>query len=504
MRLDFVLATISILVLLTGMQIILSGVEYDFLGPLLIIGSLAFFVAIVSIVTRFSSRISMVLAMIIDRIRGRMAARIGVRALGRRNANVFSFIMLFVLIVSMLWTTFLVNDNAGSSYLSQSRFSIGGDVTIKLDSDKTQLWDSFIANVSTALHEPSLSTVIEQTMFLSANLEGAVSFYSIDPLAYSRVGYNYEGMPIENTPLKGLLESLDANISGAIVTQDVADEFQLSVGGSLRGFLSNGTTFDVMLFTVVGIVSSLPEILVDQSGYISPLSPVFPESVGSSEVWVNNAYASRIIDPKNSTASYLCIRVNGTSNVTRIIDQIRASDTHSVIDENGIAVATLAADNLLSSEPFRLSSSHNILQQVILLVSVPIVTVLLVESVYGKSRTERHIQFALGYSVRDCDAIATGQSVAILLFSSLMTLIVTPVLYYAALGLYIWGYYPYLRGFPELFIVSGQVDSSLLMFGLLVFISISYFFGMAFARRRWGLDSTESEFSQNNEREVHV
>ncbi len=503
-RVDFVMAIVTALVVLTGVQLALSGAQYSFIGPILIVAPLVFFVAIVSTVNRFGSRISTVLAVAVERINGRQAARIGARSLGQKNVNAIPFILLSVLIISMLWTTLLVNDNAASSYLGQTRFSIGGDVTIKLSSDKTGLWDSFMQNVSLALPGSSMSTVVEQTMFLSANLEGAVSFYSIDPLAYSKVGYNYEGVPIEDTALKGLLEALNTNVSGAIVTQDVADEFQLSVGGSLRGFLSNGTGFDVMLFTVVGIVPSLPDILVLEGGYISPLSPIFPETVGESEVWVNSVYASKMISPENSTASYLCIRLNVPRNVTEKIDQIKASDTQNVIDKNGIAIAAVAADDLLRSEPFLVSSSYNALKQIILIVSLPFVTVLLAESVYGRRRAQRRVQFTLGYSTGNFNTLALGQSTAIFLLSALMTLIITPVVYYAGLGLYICGYYPYLRGFPELLIVRGQAAWMLVIFGLLALISVSFLLAMILVRRHWGIDSVQDAAHHNLEREVSL
>ena len=503
-RLDFVLAIVTVLVVLTGVQLALSGAQYSFIAPILIVAPLAFLIAIASIVSRFGSRITMALSAVVERINGRQAARIGSRSLGQKNVNAIPFILLSVLIVSMLWTTLLVNDNAASSYLGQTRFSIGGDVTIKLSGDKTGLWDSFMQNVSLALPGSSMSTVIEQTMFLSANLEGAVSFYSIDPLAYSKIGYNYEGVPIEDTPLKGLLETLTTNVSGAIVTQDVADEFQLSVGGSLRGFLSNGTGFDVMLFTVIGIVPSLPDILVLEGGYISPLSPIFPETVGESEVWVNNVYASKMISPQNSTASYLCIRLNDPRNVTQKIDQIKSADTQNVIDKNGIAIAAVAAGTLLRSEPFLLSFSYNALKQIILIVSLPVLAILLAESVYGRRRAQRHVQFTLGYSTGNFNTIAIGQSTAIFLLSTLMALIVTPVVYYAGLGLYIWGYYPYLRGFPELFIVTGQVASMLLIIGLLALVSISYLLAMILVRRHYGLNSAEEAAYLNLQWEVHT
>lgn len=496
-RLDFVLAIITVLVVLAGVQLALSGAQYNFIAPILIVAPLVFFVAIVSSVSRFGSRISMALAVVVERINGKQAARIGARSLGHKNVNAIPFILLSVLIVSMLWTTLLVNDNSASSYLGQTRFSIGGDVTIKLSGDKTQLWDSFMQNVSLALPGSSMSTVIEQTMFLSASLEGAVSFYSIDPLAYSKIGYNYEGVPIEDTPLDGMLETLNDNISGAVVTQDLADKFQLTVGGSLRGFLSNGTGFDVMLFTVVGIVPSLPDILVLEGGYVSPLSTAFPQSVGESEVWVNRVYASKMINPQNSTASYLCIRLNGPGNVTQKIDRIKIDDTQNVIDKNGVAIATVAADNLLRSEPFLLSSSYNILKQIILLVSIPVVTVLLGESVYGRRRAQHRVQFTLGYSTGNFNAIAIGQSTAIFLVSALTTLIITPVVFYAGLGLYIWGYYPYLRGFPELFIVTGQATLMLLIIGLLVFIPVSYLLVTILVRRRWEIDSAEGAAYHN-------
>jgi len=497
LKLDSAGSILCILIIIITVQLSMTTTPNLVLDVILIFTPFVLFLAIANLVVKASSRLSYFLSRILERVTGRIAARVGIRSLGRREGNIIPLMMLLILISSMIWASLLIDDNISTSYLNQTKFAIGGDVTIKLDNDQSDLWNPFMENVSMKIPSSSMTMVFQHSMFLSAGLEGSVNFYALNPLDYSRVGYDQNGVPLDSTNFYSLLTMLSANRSGAIVTQDVADEFQLTIGGSMRGFRANGTGFDVILFTVIGIVSYLPDFLVLNNGYISPTSAIYPEVVGSNKVWINRNYMSDFIPSSESTASYLCMRMNNTNDISGMIDEVRSSDTENVIEQNGVAIASVEADRLLRSETFVFDSIYNNISRIIMISVLPVILLVLSESNLNSSKDYRHILRTIGYNQDEVSTVYIAQSLGLFILATSLTLLFSLAQTYAKLGIYILNYGRYVLHFPEILILTNQGIVAASVIFLLFLLSIFFIIGMRILTQYYGRGLNECTYSSS-------
>lgn len=503
LKLDSAAIILWIIIIILAVQLSLTLTLTIVDDLLLIIAPCMLLITMSNLVAKGGKRLGQILSTLMERISGRYAARVGIRSLGCKEMNVIPLLMLIALISSMLFSSLTIDANIPQSYLDQTRFAIGGDATLKLDNLKSDLWSSFIENVSETFQSSTMTMVFQHSMFLSTGLEGAVNFYAMNPLEYSRVGYDHHGHTLDASALNEFLKVLSANASGAIVTQDVADEFQLTLGDSMRGFRSNGTGFDVRLFTVIGIVPYLPDFLVLGSGYISPTSAIYPDAVGSNKVWVNSDYMSEFIPPRESTATYLCMRSTDTNGLSERIAEIRLHDTQNVIDQNGVAIAIEEANELLGSDSFAFSSVFKLLHMITLTATLPVIALMLVESSYYHGRYDRHILQAFGYGAEEVGRIDVAQSLGFFVLATAFTLAFSIALSYANLGRYVLEYGHYVLHYPEIIIVSNYLQAMLAIAGILLLLSLFYLLVIRITHHHFSRGANElASYTQNRTREI--
>jgi hypothetical protein len=128
-----------------------------------------------------------------------------------------------------------------------------------------------------------------------------------------------------------MLESLESVPDGAIVSADIADDYNLEVGDVLRATsLAEGADVTIA-FRVLGVVWSLPEMPERDDWYYYDPYPIGPpiygytQILGQSRVVVNRDYLSTHVDIVNETYSFLCVQIelgaNGTEVATEILEQ---------------------------------------------------------------------------------------------------------------------------------------------------------------------------------------
>jgi len=125
-----------------------------------------------------------------------------------------------------------------------------------------------------------------------------------------------------------MLESLASIPDGAIVSSDIANDYNLEIGDILRATQMDGEAIPIS-FRILGIVTALPEMPERDNWYYYPPAPIaipypyfFTEIVGQQRVMVNRDFLSTHIDIVNETFSYLCVQTVEGANGTLIANEL--------------------------------------------------------------------------------------------------------------------------------------------------------------------------------------
>ncbi len=466
LQLDVAVTVIVLLIIITLTQIGSLTQNNLFLVDFAPILPLLFFLCFGNILRKLAPKGAEVMSRLLEPVVGKSASRIGIRHLGRGGSQFILSFMVISLIMTMLWTSTVIETNSTSSYLSQMRFSISGDLTFKLDVDGYDQWNDFRNNVTEMIPNSESTFLTKQILFLSSGLEGAASFHAINPDEYAQVAYDQTGVSLNETEYAPLLTRLEANVTGAIVTKDIADEFQLSVGGPLRGFLSNGTDFELLLFSVIGIVDVLPDVLVEINGGLSPLSAVYPDAVGTGKVWVNREYALQLLDVETTTANYLCVRAPSSDTLEEDIDTLRNNGGDAVIDAVGIGISYLMANELLQSETYQLTWNFRHLLNFQLAVAIFLVLVPLAESLIYNDKRIHFLLDSLGYDTENVQSVDRAKSISLFLSTLVVTMLLFPILFATTTYFYLGRNYAFFGSFPSMLIITDYLSVWLLLLPL--------------------------------------
>ncbi|MFW9890119.1 MAG: FtsX-like permease family protein, partial [Candidatus Thorarchaeota archaeon] len=300
-----VLTSLLMLALYAGGPEIQSNFLLGFLAS---VTPLPLFLAVASLVIKGLRRGSIMLSKRFVRVVGEVSSSVGVRRIGKEASSAGPAVMVLVLAISLAWNNALVDSTLPATHLNHSRFAMGADVAFQLDPLQESQWDGFLQNISNHAATEEVTRIDVTTLYLAEDWDSRAYFEAIDPVEYSRIGYDQSGVRLNDSSLGQLLMELEDNPTGIIVTQDIADTYRLDVGSVLRAF-EQGEVPQVYEFTIIGIAPAIPELLVKYSEYrsgggvyyleygyaasqIVPRPPYYYyESYGTRRAWIHRAFA---------------------------------------------------------------------------------------------------------------------------------------------------------------------------------------------------------------------
>ena len=319
------------------------------LGFLASVTPLPLFLGVASLVIKGLRRGSVMLSKRFVRVVGEVSSSVGVRRIGKEASSAGPAVMVLVLAISLAWNNALVDSTLPATHLNHSRFAMGADVAFQLDPLQEPLWDGFLQNISNHVATEEVTRIDVTTLYLAEDWYSHAYFEAIDPLEYSRIGYDQSGVRLNDSSLGQLLMELEDNPAGIIITQDIADTYSLDVGDILRAF-EQGDVPQVYEFTIVGIAPAIPEVLVRYSEYrpgggviyreygyaaaqIVPLPPYyFDESYGTHRAWIHRAFAETLLNETSETEHYCVASAKRNVNSTAMaIDVLNAGGSSAIV-----------------------------------------------------------------------------------------------------------------------------------------------------------------------------
>jgi ABC-type lipoprotein release transport system permease subunit len=335
------------------------------LSLILSIVPLATFLGVASLTIKMLRRGGTTISKKLERFVGKVPSTVGIRRVGKSASSAGPAAMVLVLAISIAWTNAVIDSTLPKTKLSQSRFGIGADVAFHLDEFNYDIWDEFIDNVTAheLTEKGTLASI--KTLYMTAGWGPGVQFVAIDPKEYKEIGYDYNGIILENSSMNTLLDELYSNPTGAVITQDIADDYELAVGDSLRTFSGEGETTDVYVFTILGIVEAIPDALLPSSGsniyYDYPVAVPYQYyywwyEVGKNRVWINRDFAlSQLnLDLVNNTRNVYYVKTTEGANGTALVEDILNQGGNDAITYSGWASVTYEVENFVNDATYRM------------------------------------------------------------------------------------------------------------------------------------------------------
>ena len=254
---------------------------------------------------------------------GTLASSVGMRRVGKEASSAGPAILVLVLAISVAWTNAILADSMPLTKTNNAKFAFGADATFHLDSLKSNLWNNFTTNVTNHALTETVANLSILDLYLSAGNYDHVSAVAMNPSAYVKVGYDHLGNNLNESSLTSLLLELESNPSGTIITQDVADDYELSVGDTLRGYLTNYEGAEIIyVFSILGIVEALSDAMLTDFGSNPGIPYWATQTVGDATIWVNENYLGDQIDLINEAYNILCVRTKENANSTILVEDI--------------------------------------------------------------------------------------------------------------------------------------------------------------------------------------
>jgi len=320
------------------------------------------FIAVASIFRKTWQAITKPLSRVFKRLLGGINSNLGIRG-SSRDGKVS---LIVVLILGVAISTSLANEVIATSLPTtqtiHSRFLIGGDLSFHLESDKLSNWSDFIDLVISNPNIKCATLVSIGTLSLSEGTAGVVEFIAVDPSAFNQVGYTYSGLELESSAQAVLLNQLDDNPDGAVLTADIATEYNLLTGDTLRAF-SFGEDSSTSEFNILGITSSIPTPIV--SG-----QPIQESVAGTRKIWLNRQYVQSLSDLNQTAHTFLCARVFDEANSTQVGLEILGEYGTFILSHGEWSSYTADLDRFVTQSDYRLDRSIDSMVTILMILSV--------------------------------------------------------------------------------------------------------------------------------------
>ncbi|TFF91489.1 ABC transporter permease [Candidatus Thorarchaeota archaeon] len=295
---------------------------------------LALFLGVSSLAIKALRGGSRIFSRVLKRPLGAVPTSVGVRRVGKSASSAGAAMMVLVLAICLSWSSAIVDLSLPATKTNQARLDIGADIAFSLDSEESRLWADFTDNVTSIDGVHSVDMTAEVLLSLTADESGFSTFLAVSPDDYSTIGFDYRGQRLNESGCRDLLVELESTLDGAIITSDLAQIYDLSVGESLRA--SNLDSYDPQTheFRVLGIVTALPKMPeVEYPWWAQPYDEYYyrPILAGQRRIMINREYLSTLLNITESAQSYLCVRTEKDANGTAIAEEVLGRGGENVL-----------------------------------------------------------------------------------------------------------------------------------------------------------------------------
>jgi hypothetical protein len=361
----------------------------------------------------------------VGRISSKLVSSVGGRRLGRNAKSVGPTIFLIALALSVTWNSATVASTIPSTALSHARFAIGGDISVRLDPRQRDLWPDLMTAISEKPEVAATTYVGVHALSLSSEMQATNEFVAVDPEEFTDVGFDEFGQKLEVSLLGDLLDTLAETPSGAIVTIDIAESYELVEGDSLRAFRGNGSDIETIVFNIIGIVDALPDTLVASRGYHPPQAGGSITQVGKGKIWIERNYAIEMLGVNNEISMFICSRLHDGSDGDNVLDTIFDTGGDIIL---GFSSASDYVEELVSTVQYHADRALDTLMTALALLVIPGALILYMYSNREERRKEEVLLRVLGTEMRSIHSSRQMEMLSLFVQTSLLLILCAPIL----------------------------------------------------------------------------
>ena len=354
-RWDLLVVSLSSVAIILVHSLGFQALGNPYLSFILSILPLVLFAAVSSLTIKALRFGSLRISRVFERVVGKLPARIGRRRIGKSASSAGPAIIVLVLAISLAWNMSVIAASLPETKKIHARFAFGGDASFHLDPYHAHNWEAFLENVSSHPMIEHTALISTTEVFLSTDYENRVSLAAIDPSEYAQVGYDYTGTLLNNSQIMSvLLQTLDSSSSGVIITDAIAEVYDLSKGDVLRVLLpetENETR--VLVFSVLGIVAGLSDASEKRTDRPSGLQREFAKNV----IWTSRRFLAPTINFTKSASNVLCVKIRENGNSTEIIHELLNDGGYDAIEDNGWVTVSDEVSNYVNHAEYSIDRS---------------------------------------------------------------------------------------------------------------------------------------------------
>jgi len=337
-------ALVAILTSLLLVALYMGGtaVQNDpILAIIISVAPLALFLSVASLAIKGMRRGANLISRGLQGVVGEIPATVGIRRIGKEASSAGPAALVLVLAMSLAWNNAVIGASMPMTKMNHARFAFGADVTFRLDEFALPDWNDFIENVTNHELTQTGTLVSVARLYLSAT-GGRVYAVAMEPLEYLEVGYDQFGRPLNESDISDMLKELQLTLAGAIISNDIAVEYEVSVGDTLRAATSVSGVSETMVFTIIGIAEGLSNNLLQATSH----SFFGYQTVGTETLWINREYVESLIDLEQDARNVYCVRANDGANDTIIVEDTLRSGGDLVVGDDWASVSNEVSEYL--------------------------------------------------------------------------------------------------------------------------------------------------------------
>ena len=302
---------------------------------------LALFLSVASLAIKGMKRGADLISRGFQRVVGQIPAIVGIRRIGKEASSAGPAALVLVLAMSLAWNNAVIGASIPLTKMNHARFAFGADVTFRLDEFALPDWNDFIENVTNHELTQTGTLVSVARLYLSAT-GGRVYAVAMEPLEYLEVGYDQFGRPLNESDISDMLKELQLTLAGAIISNDIAVEYEVSVGDTLRAATSVSGVSETLAFTIIGVAEGLSNNLLQATSH----SFFGYQTVGAETLWINREYVESLIDLEQDARNVYCVRANDGANDTIIVEDTLRSGGDLVVGDDWASVSNEVSEYL--------------------------------------------------------------------------------------------------------------------------------------------------------------
>lgn len=335
---DFFVLTLGIIFLITTFQAQDELDQYPFLASIFQLLPYVIFVAFASLVTKGLRKAGQAMSRPFSVLVGKIPAWIGIRRISKEASIAGPCVMVLVLAMSFAWNSAIVAASLPATSMNQSHLAISGDLTFQLDPTKRASWSALESYISNNTLTQNSTVVSVLPVHLSTSSAETSNVMAVQPSRFVQVAYDAEGAQLNGSEMGSWIDTLNSLETGAIISSDIATDYSLRAGDTLRTYLYNGSAIVTFEFQIIGVADSICDTQLSIGEYAPGGSQSSSYEIGMNRILINQKAIQAYIENSKDATYFLCARTKSPDVSSLLLNEtLQHANTNAILNNRYVS-----------------------------------------------------------------------------------------------------------------------------------------------------------------------